>query len=194
MSWNYFSFSPRVRRWLLGFGVVACCVAFYAGYLYLTNNFHAVETGAFYRSAQPKGDELAGYVRGYGIKTVINLRGSNEGKAWYDDEIAESKRLGLTHINFRMSARRKLVKDEALRLMEVFKTAEKPILVHCHSGADRTGLASALYVAGVQKGGEEEAESQLSIRYGHIIFPFFYEYKMDATFESLETMFGYENS
>ena len=194
MTQKRISLSSRLRRGLIGFLLVALCVASYAAALYLTNNFHEVVAGEFYRSAQPKGDELASYVRTYGIKTVINLRGANVGSAWYDQEIADSQKLGVVHIDFRMSARRKLVKEDALRLMEIFRTAEKPVLVHCHSGADRTGLASALYVAGVSHGGEEAAESQLSVRYGHIIFPFFYEYKMDATFESLEKMFGYEDS
>jgi protein tyrosine/serine phosphatase len=42
--------------------------------------------------------------------------------------------------------------DEAVRpAQDVFRKAEKPILVHCNSGADRSGLVSALYVAAIAK-------------------------------------------
>ncbi|MFD2031462.1 tyrosine-protein phosphatase [Ancylobacter dichloromethanicus] len=48
------------------------------------------------------------------------------------------------------------------------KDAKKPILIHCQAGADRSGLASALYLAAIKKNSAEaEAEAQLSIRYGH---------------------------
>jgi len=70
------------------------------------------------------------------------------------------------------------------------KGAQKPILIHCREGADRTGLASALYLAAIKKAGEAVAEGQLSIRYGHISLPFIPEYAMDRAFETLEPSLG----
>ena len=93
-----------------------------------------------------------------------------------------------------MSAARELSMDEAKQLMAIMATAEKPILIHCRAGADRTGLASAIYVAGIARLGEMAAESQISLTYGHLSLFFIGAYAMDRTFEKLEPMFGFMNS
>jgi protein tyrosine/serine phosphatase len=72
--------------------------------------------------------------------------------------------------------------------------AEKPILIHCKAGSDRTGLAAALYLLTVNKPDEAAAEGQLSIRFGHFSLPFLPEYAMDRTFEALEPSFEYLGS
>ena len=65
--------------------------------------------------------------------------------------------------------------------------APRPILIHCRSGADRTGLASVVYLARVAHADEETAERQLSIRYGHFAVPFFSSaYAMDESWEDME--------
>lgn len=55
---------------------------------------------------------------------------------------------------------RGITKKEARRLIQVMEQAPKPLLIHCGSGADRTGLA-------IRRTGEK----QLSIRYSHIASP-----------------------
>ena len=53
-------------------------------------------------------------------------------------------------------------------LFEVFDRIEKPFLMHCKSGADRTGLAAALYLL-VYEGAElAAAKKQLSFDFVHI--------------------------
>ncbi|WP_312139343.1 dual specificity protein phosphatase family protein [Brevundimonas sp.] len=162
--------------------------------LQISGNFHPVVEGRAYRSAQPKGDDLDRYYQTYGIKTVINLRGQRDGAKWYDDEIAALKRLGITHVNFRMSANRELSREDAEALVRVLDSAEKPILIHCKAGSDRSGLASALYIAAVERGSEQDAERQISIKYGHISLPVSSTFAMDRTFESLEPWLGYHGS
>jgi protein tyrosine/serine phosphatase len=174
--------------------VFVLSVGGYFGALHLTGNFHSVVAGALYRSAQPTTFDIARYQKTYGIKTIINLRGENRGSSWYDAEIAEAKQLGITHIDFRMSARRELTQVEAADLIGILKRAEKPVLIHCKAGADRTGLAAALYVAAVAKLGETAAENQLSIRYGHISLPVSAAYAVDRTFEALEPWLGFPDS
>ena len=52
-------------------------------------NFHVVEEGKLYRSAQPSKTELQEIVRKYKIKTVVDLRGYGDyGKLekWFLDE------------------------------------------------------------------------------------------------------------
>ena len=159
--------------------------ALFIGSRYVTNNFAAVVPHELYRSAQLSASGIEFYQKKYGIKTIINLRGDNTGSPWYDDEVAEAKRLGIAHVNFRMSGRRDLPQDRARHLIDLMNKAEKPALLHCFSGADRTGLAAALYLAAVKGRSLTEAEGQLSILYGHIPSPLFKEYQMDLTFKSL---------
>lgn len=174
--------------------VASLSVGSYVGVLQLTGNFHPVIAGQLYRSAQPTAEDIAYYAKTYGIKTVINLRGDNTGAPWYDAEIGETRKLGIAHVNFGMSARRELTQAEAANLISILERAEKPVLIHCKAGADRSGLASALYVAAVAKLGEAAAEQQISIRYGHFSLPFIPEFAMDRTFEALEPWLGFPDS
>jgi protein tyrosine/serine phosphatase len=173
--------------WGLGIAVLAT-----GGYLYaiqLLGNFHEVVAGQLYRSNQPSVEELARYAKDHGIRTVINLRGANESKAWYRDEVETSRELGLNHIDFGMSASQELDMNRVNELVSIMRDAPKPILIHCKAGADRTGLATALYLSRVALLGEKEAESQLSVRYGHIGIPYLSEtYAMDQTWENAEKM------
>jgi protein tyrosine/serine phosphatase len=166
----------------------------YLGVLQLTGNFHPVIAATLYRSAQPSAAEIKQYYTKYGIRTIVNLRGENDGARWYAAEVDEARRLGITLIDFKMSAGRQLTQDRAAKLIDTLKHAEKPILIHCKGGADRSGLASALYLAAAAKQGERAAESQISIRYGHISLPFAPAYAMDLTFEALEPWLGFPNS
>ncbi|AWC25212.1 Protein tyrosine/serine phosphatase [Aminobacter sp. MSH1] len=172
--------------------VLALSVGGYFGALQLTGNFHPVVANELYRSAQPTAADIASYQKMYGVKTIVNLRGENTGSPWYDAEIAEAKQLGITHVDFRMSARRELTQAEAGDLIGILEQAEKPVLIHCKAGADRSGLAAALYVAAVAKLGEAAAEAQISIRYGHISLPLSSAYAMDRTFEALEPWLGFQ--
>ena len=164
------------------------------GILHLGDNFHAVVPGELYRSAQPTPELIADYQKSYGIKTIINLRGENVGSAWYDAELVQTRRLGIDLVNFRMSAKREFTEERLTELVEVLQKAEKPILVHCMSGADRSGLVSALYVAAVAKLGEEAAESHISFWYGHIPLWFTAAYAMTRSFEALEPALGFHDS
>lgn len=175
---------------LLVIGVIGS----YCGVLRASDNFHTVIPHQLYRSAQPTRRELQTYIRDYGIRTVINLRGSNPGKAWYRDELAVTKEAGVTHVDFRMSARHILSAAKAEKLIAIMRTAQKPILVHCEGGADRSGLISAIYVSEVAHEGEHAAESQLSLFYGHIAIPYLAAYAMDESWERLEPVFGFKNS
>jgi protein tyrosine/serine phosphatase len=101
----------------------------------------------------------------------------------------------VAHVDFRMSASRELTQSEAERLLAILNAADKPLLIHCQSGADRSGLAAALYLAAIARHGEAAAEDQLSIRYGHIGLPHVSSaYAMDRTWETLERWLGFSGS
>lgn len=165
----------------------------YLGILQLTGNFHEVVAGELYRSNQPSATQIASYVKNYGIRTIVNLRGKNDGAGWYGEEIAKASELGLAHVDFRMSASRELSMDEIARLTSLMRDLPKPILIHCQSGSDRTGLASAIYLNQITGMDAEEAEGQLSIRYGHFGIPYLSAaYPMDESWEKLEATLAAE--
>jgi protein tyrosine/serine phosphatase len=165
----------------------------YVGILILSGNFHEVVPGRFYRSAQLSGSRLGAEIDRYGIKTVINLRGESPGRAWYDDEVAATAAHGAAHVDFGISARKDLTPEKTQQLLALLKDAQQPILVHCLSGADRTGLASVIFLQQVAGVDEEEAEWQLSPLYGHINLPFLAAYAMDDTWEKLEKVIGLDS-
>jgi protein tyrosine/serine phosphatase len=157
----------------------------------IADNFHAVVAGEVYRSAQPDASDIGAYAKRHGVRTILNLRGAHPGATWYDSEIRQPQRLGLAHLDFAMSARRELTPAESAELIALMRNAPKPLLIHCKFGSDRTGLASALYLAAIARKGEAAAEAQLSIRYGHIALPVVPEYAMDRSFEAMEPALGY---
>ncbi len=187
------------RAWLR---ISALCVlaaattaAAYAGVLQLTGNFHTVIAGEIYRSAQPSAADISLYQAEFGIRTIVNLRGPKTGRFWYDQEVSTARRLGIAHVDFRMSASSALSQERAAELIQILSSADKPILIHCRSGADRTSLAAALYIAGIAHEGEEAAEEQISIWYGHFGIPLLSSaYAIDQSWESLEQWFGFGNS
>jgi protein tyrosine/serine phosphatase len=185
-------------RALRGVGVVLLaailCLGGYLLALRLSGNFHTVVAAQLYRSAQPSAERIARYKAEYGIRTIINLRGDNAGRHWYDTEIAEARKLDIAHIDFRMSAKRELTREQARALVAIMARAEKPVLIHCDSGADRSGLAAALYVAALSKGGERAAEDQIGIRFGHLSLPVVRSYAIDRSWEALEPWLGFGNS
>lgn len=189
----------RLRRMMRGIGLAGgLAVAALAGhlaYLHLSGNFHPVVAGEVYRSAQVTATDLKAYQAGYGICSVLNLRGAEPGQGWYDDEIASSAALGLTHADFAMNASQELRQDEATRLVALMRQLPKPLLVHCRHGSDRTGLALSLYLAAIKGTGEEEAEAQLSLRFGHFAVPWLSDaWPMDQSWERLEPGLGFTES
>jgi len=187
----------RLRRWGRRIGqtvlVLFALGAIYLGIEQLLGNFHTVVAGELYRAAQVDAEELADIQAKYGVRTVINLRGPSKA-SWYEKEVAESQKLGLNHLDFKLSAGRELTQKQVEDLIALMRDAPKPILVHCKGGADRSGIASALYVAAIAKQGEMAAEWQLSLFYGHFPFPFFPSWAMDQTFERIEPWLGFPDS
>jgi protein tyrosine/serine phosphatase len=162
--------SRTLKAGTVALGLVAGSIGAYWGALQYEGNFHAVEEGAFYRSAQLTKGELQQAVRDHGIKAVLNLRGAHPGEAWYDDEVAVSNALGVKHYDYGLSAHRRVTEKQIDDLLAIVRDAPKPLLVHCKSGADRAGLVSALYQFAVEGKSRDEADAQLTLLYGH--FPY----------------------
>lgn len=164
-------------------GATLIAVAIYAGNILATNNFHAIVPGEAYRSAQVEPEEIIDYKNRYNIRSIISLRPRKPGKEWYEAEITTSEQMGITYINFPMDSGDALSDEEMAVLVDKMKTAEKPVLIHCENGANRTGLASALYLLGVKNIDAEEADDQLSVKYGHIHLGIFDTKAMRESFD-----------
>ncbi len=133
----------------------------------LLNNFYAVESGKLYRSGQLTPEWLAYYIKRYGIKSVINLRGEQPHELWWRNERQLTDSLGVTLYNIPMTSHELSTKKHLTTLLDLYDTAEQPILVHCHVGADRTGEAAALWKLERENKSKREALGQLSLMFRH---------------------------
>jgi protein tyrosine/serine phosphatase len=135
--------------------------------LTITDNFHAIVEGVAYRSAQLDATSLDLVFEQYGVRTIINLRGENDNEPWYANERTAAEQAGVKLVDIRMSANSLPSRETLLKLFDTFQTAEYPILIHCQSGADRTGAAAAIWRMQVRGDTREAAADELSPAYGH---------------------------
>ncbi len=141
------------------------------------SNFHIVEKCRFYRSGRLTENELRHTIDKYRLQTIIKL---NRGLESYEFTRRVTREAGIDFFNIKLSAVRHPKRYQLLRLWNIYKTARYPILVHCGGGADRSGVASVVYV--LQRTGDfEKAIQQLSFfPYRHI--PWFGFGTLDETF------------
>jgi protein tyrosine phosphatase (PTP) superfamily phosphohydrolase (DUF442 family) len=172
----------RAAAFAVLFFAIAAVPAGWAGYLRVTGNIHEVVPGEVYRSAQLSASQLSSFIREKQIRTVINLRGASPGRRWYDDEINATTLAGARHVDLRMSADKDPSSELVASLIRILESAPRPFLIHCEGGADRSGLAAALYELRIDRRPAEIAASQLSFSYGH--FPWLWSQTgaMDRTF------------
>jgi protein tyrosine/serine phosphatase len=161
-------------------------LAVWADPLFLFDNLHAVTNGVVYRSAQLNGRVLAAVLDGYEIKSVLNLRGEDD-EDWYRDEVSVTAAHRVLLYDVGMFATSEPSPHTLRKILEVLRTAPRPLLIHCNGGADRTGLASAMYKYFVEGKSAEEAAQQLSLRYGHFPWLGSRTVAMDNTFRRLVT-------
>jgi len=99
-----------------------------------------------YRSAQPHHSHLHYLVERYGIKTLINLRGAHPDEHWFNREIEVCRNLGVRHQTTILNSRWIPRRHDLVELFDAYNTAPRPLLLKCSGGADRTSLASALFI------------------------------------------------
>jgi protein tyrosine/serine phosphatase len=134
-------------------------------------NVRVVEPNQVYRSAQLRGTKLVEVLKSDHIKSVVNLRGYLPNDPRLRNEMAVCKRMGIKHVDVKMSAIHLPQPIEVKKLLNDFDTLPRPMLIHCAGGADRSGLACTLYLNVCKGFPLDQAESsQLTWRYGHISF------------------------
>jgi protein tyrosine/serine phosphatase len=129
-------------------------------------NFAAVAPGVLYRCNHPTPGRLRRLRREIGLRTVINLRGVTQSGSYALSHDAAA-RLGLELHDIALESRGAPHIDRVLRLHGIYRTMERPAILHCKSGADRAGIAAALFIL-LNDGSSRDALEQLSWRFGHI--------------------------
>ena len=95
-----------------------------------------------YRGGQPKTGGVKKLAE-IGIKTIINLRGTDE---MTRAEEAEAKAAGLSYFNIPLPGLSRPTHEQISRVMEIVNAQESgPVFIHCKRGSDRTGTVVAIY-------------------------------------------------
>jgi protein tyrosine phosphatase (PTP) superfamily phosphohydrolase (DUF442 family) len=130
-------------------------------------NWSVVEPGRLFRSNHPLPWQLEQAQRRHGLRSVINLRGHREHCGSDALGRAKAHTLGLIHADAPFESRGAPHKDRILRLAGLFADLPEPLLIHCKSGADRTGLVAGIWLL-LQGRGVSAALDQLHWRFGHV--------------------------
>ena len=117
------------------------------------NNLYLIEDG-FYRGSQPTAQGFQ-ELQDLGVRTVLNLAGGG-GDAVY----VPGGPLKLVHIPMTAFELRDDRVLQALRVM--VDPANRPLMIHCKQGADRTGALVALYRIVVQGWTKQKAVLEMS--------------------------------
>ena len=99
--------------------------------------------GGMLRENQPSPERIALFAS-EGIKTVLNLRGTSP-KGYYLLEKEACEKYGITLVDYRVYSRDVHTVEKIKGARDVFETLEYPAVMHCKSGADRTGFMGVLY-------------------------------------------------
>lgn len=113
-------------------------------------NLYAI-SDSVYRSEQPSRKAFK-ELEEYGFKTVINFR-----RLWNDNRKARDTDLNLVHLPMRTA---KLTEAEVIEALKAVNNAQKPILLHCWHGSDRTGVIVAAYRMVFENWTKEDAISE----------------------------------
>jgi len=127
-------------------------------------NTHQISPGVF-RTNQPSPGRLRRF-KARGIGTVLNLRGYVRTPIYFQEK-ATCEALGLQMVDLTLRAA-EAPDPQALRaLIALFRAQTGPFVMHCKSGADRTGLGSAIYLMVIKGQPVQQARKMLSVRYIH---------------------------
>ena len=159
-----------IKSFLIVLGLIIVIYGLFFADSWIKGNFHVITENQAYRSRQLDKRLLQYYINKYGIKSIINLRGAEPGKEWYDDEMEVCSIYGIKHYDLDMAMDREPKKEQIETLIGFFKTAPKPVFIHCLGGSDRTGLAATLWKIVMDKQTKKKAAKHMLFYYGHMPF------------------------
>ena len=126
-----------------------------------SNNFKRLYrlNDSLYRSEQPNKKGFT-ELELLGIKTVINFRRVKD-----PDKKARHSSLNVVHLPLKAS---ELTEDDILEALKLIRSSEKPVLIHCWHGSDRTGAIAAASRIVFEDWSKERAISELKTKgFGH---------------------------
>jgi protein tyrosine/serine phosphatase len=133
----------------------------------LWKNRARVGQGAM-RMNQPFPGDIA-RAKAEGIRTVISAR-HDKRHGGHALEMEAAAAAGIRYIVLDQSpvfSREAPYRQSILEAVDVFRAAERDVLIHCKSGSDRAGFLSALWLIVMENVPVEEARKQLSLRFLH---------------------------
>ena len=152
------------KKIMLLLGIVVASALFYLGYLQLYGNIHVVVPNQVVRSAQLDPRQLKSVIGRYNIKAIIDLAPNN---ALHGQELALAKKLKVKHYDLGLKAMGPSQPGKLRQLIQLLLDTPRPVLIHCKSGSDRTGLASAIVL--ILDGKDNDLiKHQYSVWYGAI--------------------------
>jgi protein tyrosine/serine phosphatase len=120
-----------------------------------------------FRSNQPYPFQIKSDIKKHKIKSIINLRGERHCSSFYlEQDFCHKNNLKL--YNFPISSRDLPDKKKLVDFNTLLQKIEYPCVMHCKSGADRAGLAAALYLIYKQDYSLLNARKQLTFKHLHI--------------------------
>lgn len=134
-----------------------------------------------YRSEQPskkgfKDTEVMG------VKTVLNLR-----RLWNNTKKAKNFNFNLVNLPLKAKL---LNEDDIVKALSIIQNSEKPVLVHCWHGSDRTGAVVAAYRIVFNNWSKEDAIAEFKIKdlgYHYRMYPNLLVLLNDLDVEKIKT-------
>ena len=164
----------RARRfWLVGGGMALAAILLtlwvqWGQDVLIVRKWGVVQQGLVFRSGQISSWRIEGILKDNHIARVVSLSGEDEdADATFERKTCE--RLAVDRKVFMMSgdgvASAEMYADAVAAIVESRKIGN-PVLVHCHSGSQRTGAVVTLYRLLVLGDTPAKAREEL-LRYGH---------------------------
>lgn len=153
--------SPRARR-----NAVIDMLVFDHGLIRTVWHNEAEVVPGVWRSNQPDPRTIRRLAE-RGIRAILNLRGATEYGSYLLEEEA-CRAAGIELVDLKFSSRVLPSRSELLALDTMFARLPRPFLMHCKSGADRSGFAAALYLLLREGADAATALEQMSWRYLHL--------------------------
>ena len=164
MTWRRRALDWTIRP----LAIIAIVAGVFLPYQYFwKRNLAVVVEGQVYRSAYPPPPRVTRWIDRLGLKTVVNLRGPSKFASYLDERRAVEE-AGARMVDIRFSKRENPSVPNLRKLIHTLETGERPMLLHCRGGADRTGVASMMARMALAGESYEVARRQLTLRHMHV--------------------------
>jgi tyrosine-protein phosphatase SIW14 len=97
---------------------------------------------SLFRGAQPRQEGFE-QLKNLGVTTIVDLRGEDSEKIYWERQQAESH--GMRFINIPVSGWAPPTNDQVARFLSIFNNEHERVFIHCRFGDDRTGVFIATY-------------------------------------------------